>query len=137
MELNHTFQILKDDDLIILEDDACKALVKWVDFKKDERLSHLAHLLKAIRLGLVSEFAYKELLLEFEGLEEESEASVLLQKGYVLCKGEEPRPALTQCLGHPMLRPRVPNEVIFVLGGWSRDGVCSDMETFDNRVDKW
>lgn len=40
-------------------------------------------------------------------------------------------------LSVPMLRPRVPADVLFVLGGWSRDGVCSIMETYDDRVNRW
>ncbi|XP_035825803.1 kelch-like protein 10 [Aplysia californica] len=133
-------QILKADDLIInYEDYACAAVVKWVDFFPDVRSAYLPQLLRAVRLGLVSRGTYEALMHKFSNLPTDSESMCLLQKGYELCRGggEVPRPALCQSLGHPMLRPRVPNEVIFVLGGWSRDGVCADMETYDNRVDKW
>ena len=44
---------------------------------------------------------------------------------------------LEHALSVPMLRPRVPADVLFVLGGWSRDGVCSIMETYDDRVHRW
>ena len=37
----------------------------------------------------------------------------------------------------PMLRPRIPTDAIFVLGGWSRDGVCPILETYDDRVHEW
>ena len=44
---------------------------------------------------------------------------------------------LEHALSVPMLRPRVPADVLFVLGGWSRDGVCSIMETYDDRIHRW
>ena len=44
---------------------------------------------------------------------------------------------LEHALSVAMLRPRVPADVLFVLGGWSRDGVCSIMETYDDRVHRW
>ncbi|XP_059163129.1 kelch-like protein 10 isoform X1 [Physella acuta] len=134
-------QILRADDLIIdSEDYACAAVVKWVYFLPDVRSAYLPQLLTSVRLGLVSRATYDALMQKFSSLPTDSESMCILQKGYELCRGADDtilRPQLCQSLGNPMLRPRVPNEVIFVLGGWSRDGVCADMETYDNRVDKW
>ncbi|CAL1526536.1 unnamed protein product [Lymnaea stagnalis] len=126
-------QILRADDLIIdSEDYACAAVVKWVDFLPDVRSAYLPQLLTSVRLGLVSRSTYDALMQKFSSLPTDSESMCILQKDETII-----RPQLCQSLGNPMLRPRVPNEVIFVLGGWSRDGVCADMETYDNRVDKW
>lgn len=135
-------QILRADELIIgSEDCACHAVVKWVDFLPDVRSAYLPQLLASIRLGLVSTATYNTLMQKFGSLPTDSEAMCLLQKGYELCLGirddHTTRIQTCQSLGNPMLRPRVPNDVIFVLGGWSRDGVCADMETYDTRVDKW
>ncbi|BFZ08177.1 hypothetical protein BsWGS_11215 [Bradybaena similaris] len=135
-------QILRADELIIdAEDYACMSVLKWVDFLPDVRTAFLPQLLRSVRLGLVSRRMYEALMQKFSSLPMDSESMCILQKGYELCCGvgddSSLRPQLCQSLGNPMLRPRVPNEVIFVLGGWSRDGVCADMETYDSRVDKW
>lgn len=37
----------------------------------------------------------------------------------------------------PMLRPRVPNEILFVIGGWSEGSARATIETYDTRADKW
>lgn len=36
-----------------------------------------------------------------------------------------------------LLRPRVPPEIIFTVGGWSSSGVVETMETYDKNVDRW
>lgn len=38
---------------------------------------------------------------------------------------------------HPWLRPRVPRDVLFVLGGWSNGNAINLMETYDCRADRW
>ncbi|KAF8797250.1 Kelch-like protein 10 like protein [Argiope bruennichi] len=40
-------------------------------------------------------------------------------------------------LHHPFLRPRVPNEIIFVMGGWSAGSATNIMETYDCKTQRW
>ncbi len=40
-------------------------------------------------------------------------------------------------LTHPLARPRVPHEVMFVIGGWSGGSPTSVIETYDTRADRW
>lgn len=40
-------------------------------------------------------------------------------------------------LAHPLARPRVPHEVMFVVGGWSGGSPTNIIETYDTRADRW
>lgn len=40
-------------------------------------------------------------------------------------------------LTHPLARPRVPFEIMFVVGGWSGGSPTNVIETYDTRADRW
>jgi len=40
-------------------------------------------------------------------------------------------------LTNPIARPRVPFEVLFVVGGWSGGSPTNIIETYDTRADRW
>lgn len=40
-------------------------------------------------------------------------------------------------LTNPIARPRVPHEVMFVIGGWSGGSPTNVIETYDTRADRW
>ena len=40
-------------------------------------------------------------------------------------------------LTHPLARPRVPHEILFVVGGWSGGSPTNVIETYDTRADRW
>lgn len=37
----------------------------------------------------------------------------------------------------PFVRPRVPHEILFVIGGWSGGRPIKMVETYDTRADRW
>ena len=40
-------------------------------------------------------------------------------------------------LTNPIARPRVPHEIMFVVGGWSGGSPTNVIETYDTRADRW
>lgn len=40
-------------------------------------------------------------------------------------------------LNHPLAKPRVPHEIMFVVGGWSGGSPTNIIETYDTRADRW
>lgn len=36
-----------------------------------------------------------------------------------------------------LLVPRLPNELLFVVGGWVNSSACNLLEIYDNRADRW
>lgn len=40
-------------------------------------------------------------------------------------------------MNNPIARPRVPHELLFVVGGWSGGSPTNIVETYDTRADRW
>ena len=40
-------------------------------------------------------------------------------------------------LTNPLARPRIPHEMIVVVGGWSGGSPTNKIETYDTRADRW
>jgi kelch-like protein 10 len=40
-------------------------------------------------------------------------------------------------LNNPLAKPRVPHEILFVIGGWSGGSPTNMVETYDTRADRW
>ena len=40
-------------------------------------------------------------------------------------------------MNNPIARPRVPFEILFVIGGWSGGSPTNMVETYDTRADRW
>ncbi|KAL8595166.1 hypothetical protein ACOMHN_013839 [Nucella lapillus] len=144
------FQLLTAEELAALfrsdelnvrhEDKAVWAMLQWVAFGPEGRAEYFPLLLSALRLGLVSKKTLVDQLLGEHTLMQNAAARELVQKGLSVSMQREELGTdflLEHALSVPMLRPRVPAHVLFVLGGWSRDGVCSIMETYDDRVHRW
>nr|KAG5711417.1 hypothetical protein BaRGS_025844 [Batillaria attramentaria] len=133
--------LFKSDELNVRHEDiACQAMLQWVAFRPETRAAGYPRLLCALRLGLVSRKLLEENVLNNQLLMQDPTARDLAQKGLTISTQREEAGAsflLEHALTIPMLRPRVPADVLFVLGGWSRDGVCSIMETYDDRVQRW
>ncbi|XP_041348816.1 kelch-like protein 10 [Gigantopelta aegis] len=131
--------ILEADDLNVpTEDDACLAALQWVNFSIDLRKCHYTKLLSSVRLGLVGKKTFDQYLMSNDYIFGSPDFKQLIKKGYKLCEiNHQSHFSLLQGPSNPMLRPRVPYEVIFVVGGWSVDGVCGVLETYDTRADRW
>lgn len=43
----------------------------------------------------------------------------------------------TDVIFHPLLRPRVPYDVLFAIGGWTAGSPTNFIETYDPRADRW
>ena len=40
-------------------------------------------------------------------------------------------------MNNPIAKPRVPYEILFVIGGWSGGSPTNMVETYDTRADRW
>ena len=40
-------------------------------------------------------------------------------------------------MNNPIAKPRVPYEILFVIGGWSGGSPTNLVETYDTRADRW
>lgn len=98
----------------------------------------MARLLRTIRLGLLETSYFVDKIKSNEYVKESKECKLIvidtLKFLYDLDLDEtntEPD------MSNPIARPRVPHEVLFVIGGWSDGVATSVIETYDIRADRW
>ncbi|XP_076315875.1 kelch-like protein 10 [Tachypleus tridentatus] len=132
--------ILNTDELNIEgEDQAFISVIHWVDHDPENRKRHLPTLLGAIRFGLCNYRYFVDHVLKHPYVTDSYECQAALFEASVLLvemeTNESNRPVLE--FQHPLLRPRVPYEILFVIGGWSSGSATSLMETYDCRANRW
>uniref|UniRef100_A0A2C9JWS5 BTB domain-containing protein n=1 Tax=Biomphalaria glabrata TaxID=6526 RepID=A0A2C9JWS5_BIOGL len=113
------------------------AVCRWVDYNPSMRKVHMKRLLATVRLGLLPSAVFEgkvkvhRLVLnnpEVQSLIADTDAFLA-----ELDKSEEPDFDMSL----PFVRPRVPHEILFVIGGWSGGRPIKMVETYDTRADRW
>lgn len=132
------FEILSSDDLNVKSEEmAFAALLSWIDYDSENRKCHIPGLLRAVRLGLLSTQFFVEKVKAHPYIKDNEQCKPLvietLKFLYDLDMDEDKDLDIT----NPLARPRVPHEVMFVVGGWSGGSPTNIVETYDMRADKW
>ncbi|XP_060074906.1 uncharacterized protein LOC132554600 [Ylistrum balloti] len=138
LSVEEVCEILSSDDLNVKNEEMTfTALLRWIDHDPENRKCHIATLLRTVRLGLLSTQFFVEKVKSHPYVKENAECKPLvietLKCLYALDMNEEKDLDIT----NPLTLPRVPHEVMFVVGGWSGGAPTNIMETYDTRADKW
>ncbi|XP_064648422.1 kelch-like protein 10 [Lineus longissimus] len=140
MELDLTafLDVITDDHLNVKNEEIVfDTVVKWINAEPDNRKSSIVDLLKGVRLGLLSTQYFVEKVKSHEYIKDNEVCKPLvidtLKFLYDLDMDESREVDLT----NPLARPRVPHEIIFVVGGWSGGSPTNKIETYDTRADRW
>ncbi|XP_033728458.1 kelch-like protein 10 [Pecten maximus] len=131
-------EILSSDDLNVKNEEmAFMAILRWIDYDPTNRRCHITDLLRTVRLGLLSTQYFVEKVKSHPYVKENDQCKPLvietLKFLYDLDMDEDKDLDIT----NPLARPRVPHEVMFVVGGWSGGSPTNVVETYDMRADKW
>lgn len=128
--------ITKDEIYVSDESEVLSAILRWVRYDQENRQCCLAGLLSEVRLTFVNDADFDNIMTS-DLLQNCRRSKSMLEKA----KGLKDRMLDTQSVFcNPcdnMLRPRVPGDVLFVVGGWSSNGVVGSMETYDRYTDQW
>lgn len=121
-------------------------VLRWINYDSSNRKKYIYPLLKCIRLGLLSSSYFVE-KVRFEILWILLTDLTLVQvKAHpYVCGSDDCWPLYDLDLSkekevdssNPIARPRVPHEILFAIGGWSRGSPTSEMEAYDTRADRW
>lgn len=139
LPLTEVVAVFGDDDLNVRNEDMVwEAVIRWIDFEAAVRKEHIVVLMKQIRLGLLDTQYFIEKVKNHPYVQENDSCRPLvietLKFLYDLdtitqTDGEVPTPELA--------RPRIPHEIMFVIGGWSGGSPTNMIETYDTRADRW
>ena len=127
--------IIKSDDLNADEKVVLESAIVWVERNKKERLSFLPRLLKHMRLATIGEGYFEVHVMERKTVEDACDCN----------------PALEDFIGEvhtfyddfpyrgtpPYAVPRLSQDLVLSIGGWSGGNACNVIENYDIRADRW
>ncbi|CAL1537583.1 unnamed protein product [Lymnaea stagnalis] len=113
------------------------AVCRWVDYNPQMRKAHMKSLLATVRLGLLPSAVFEGKVKVHRLVKNNIDVQPLIADTEAflaeLDKSEEPDFDMSL----PFARPRVPHEILFVIGGWSGGRPIKMVETYDTRADRW
>ncbi|XP_031627271.1 kelch-like protein 10 [Contarinia nasturtii] len=131
--------ILKDDALNTkTEEPIWELCLRWIEFDEKNRPQYVPQLLACIRLGLMNKAYFEQRVLNNKYVRLCPEAEPIIHTAYRFVSD------MDQVDWHrirdndlSMLVPRLPNDLLFALGGWFNGTACDLFETYDIRADRW
>nr|XP_037288032.1 kelch-like protein 10 [Rhipicephalus microplus] len=130
--------LLSSDDLNVADEGkAFSAAIKWTSADVPNRHRFLPSLLSAVRFGLCKVSFLQEEVFPHPMLDDVDCRAVLEPVYGLLDQLEIHEGPRMINLTHPMLRPRIPRDILFVIGGWSNGSATSLVESYDCRANRW
>lgn len=138
LDIDEVCDILECDDLNVRNEELVfESILRWIGYEQDRRKHYIARLLKTVRLGLLTTQYFVEKVKAHPLVKESDQCKPLvietLKFLYDLDMDEEKEVDLN----NPLAKPRVPHEILFVIGGWSGGSPTNIVETYDTRADRW
>lgn len=141
LELEEINEIIVNDKLnVTSEDDVYDAVIKWTDYSPRKRKEDSKTLLECVRFPYLTECCFNDKVLNRRDLKrslcwDSISRSYELVKKFRSCEDHKVKSQTSEIARFS--KPRIPSSVIFVLGGWARDGVTRSVETYDRNTDQW
>ena len=138
MEPDELLTFFEDDELNVhAEEDTFQAIVRWVDYKASSRTQFMAQFLRRIRLGLLQSDYFVDKICSHPYVSNNVKCQDIIQEAWGFLYSTERLGNRNIDLRSPLVRPRVPRDILFTIGGWSGGNPISFMETYDSRADRW
>ena len=131
------FLVMQDELNVRSEEDIFQAVVRWIDYKASSRTQFMSDFLKCIRLGLVQSDYFVEHVCSHPYVCSNVACQEIIRVAWEFLYSLERSGARSVDLTNSLVRPRVPREVLFTIGGWSGGNPISFIETYDTRADRW
>ncbi|XP_068173606.1 kelch-like protein 10 [Antennarius striatus] len=137
LSLQELTDILDSDELNVNDEKTVyKATVRWIDHEPEQRTSHLPALLSKARLALSSVDDIKTLMSD-PYLSNNTQCLQILENVLRLKHQLSNSTLPMRFCSNLAARPRLPNTVIFAIGGCSTDGITNIMKVYDVSADCW
>ncbi|XP_022304667.2 kelch-like protein 10 [Crassostrea virginica] len=130
--------ILSSDELNVRNEELVfDAALRWIDYDPEERKEHIARLLKTIRLGLLTTQYFVEKVKVHPYIKDNDSCKPIIIETLKFLYDLDMDEDKELDMNNPLARPRVPHEILFVIGGWSGGSPTNIVETYDTRADRW
>jgi kelch-like protein 10 len=129
--------ILCHDELNVHREEVVfEAVMKWTEADLQVREQYLRTLIHCVRYGLTS-INFLRHVMNNKLILASPELQSSLYPAYVYLAELDSGQSCNRAVNNPTARPRIPYEIIFVVGGWNGEGNTRFIETYDIRADKW
>ncbi|KAJ6643055.1 Kelch-like protein 10 [Pseudolycoriella hygida] len=132
--------ILKDDLLNIKDEcTAWECAVRWIKHNSDERRQYVSMLLQTVRLGILQTEYFMDEVKNHEFVKDNEEARPIIIKtlSFLYELDEIGKREIEQIHTPSNAIPRIPQDIIFITGGWHRTQAVSKIQSYDSRADRW
>lgn len=131
-------ELLSDDALNVnSEETVFEAALRWINHDAQHRRHCIHDLLKCVRLGRLSSEYFMEKVKAHEFISGNEACRDLVIDTFKILYDLNIDSVNELDLFHEISRPRLPYEVMFVVGGWSGGSPTNEMETYDPRAERW
>ncbi|XP_059169558.1 kelch-like protein 10 isoform X2 [Physella acuta] len=138
LDIDEVCEILQSEHLNVrTEELVFDALCRWIDYSPDRRKRHIARLLRTIRLGLLTTSFFVEKVKPHEYVKDSEQCRPIIIETLRFLYELDMDDRREVDMSNPIARPRIPHEVMFVIGGWSGGAPTNMVETYDTRADRW
>uniref|UniRef100_A0A182R178 Kelch-like protein diablo n=1 Tax=Anopheles farauti TaxID=69004 RepID=A0A182R178_9DIPT len=140
LDVDDICDLLADDLLNVRDEDTVwDFIVAWIDCDPATRSRHIYRLMKTVRLGLLSVEYFLDKVKENRYVVAVEETKPLVIEALTLLYDLEmiSSKAMQEMKTPAIATPRLPHEVIFVVGGWGEGHSQDIIETYDTRADRW
>ena len=141
LQHNELLDIISNDRLdVAKEDEVLDAVIRWVEFFPPDRKQHLQSLLGATRLPFLSEESFVKTLMSRKDMKQTRTWPHIRRFSKLVKNRNSPKDIIAQLNAREVdkyANPRIPGTVIFIIGGWGKDGVTDTIEAYDRNIDQW
>jgi kelch-like protein 10 len=131
-------QLLSSDELNVRSEELVfETVIRWINHAPDARISHLPRLLNCVRLGLVPTEFFLDKISGNKYLKKNEDCKSLLKNTWDFLYELDRTANKDIDLQNPLVRPRIPHEVLYAVGGWSGGNPITFFESYDTRADRW
>ncbi|XP_068186327.1 kelch-like protein 10 [Antennarius striatus] len=137
LSLQELTDILGNDKLNVNEEKTVyEAAVRWINHAPEQRTTHLPALLSKARLALSSPDDIKTLMTDPYLSNNTQCLQILIDALHLKYQLTKVNPQMRYC-SNLAARPRLPNTIIFAIGGCSTNDLTNITEVYDARADRW
>ena len=135
---NEVLEFVLDDYLNVkTEESVFESAIHWVGHDPASRKSHLPSFLSAMRLGLVKMQYLIDNIGNHTYVQGDLSCKPFLDVAIDFLCDLQKNGCNKVSLLNPLVRPRVPTDVLFTFGGWCGSSPICQFETYDTRADRW
>ncbi|XP_021917838.1 kelch-like protein 10 [Zootermopsis nevadensis] len=115
-----------------------ECILRWINHDPDNRKGHIADLLKGVRLGLLDAKFFEDEVKKHPYVTENEECKPVISETLTFLRDvqmltKEGKEFVTPRIAYP----RIPQDILFVIGGLSKRSATDEIEAYDVRADRW